>query len=172
MKAAPRSLVLITVDCLRADRLGRGGQSPPMPFLDSLSKESFIFKNALASGIPTYNSLPALRASRYPLALGRDVIGLAPDENTIGSELQQAGFRTAAFVAGNPYICEAHGYGNGFDVFRNFLSAGEMDGPANQYLPQGPSLRGRTNRMISRACHRVPRSVPRTTSSISSIARN
>ncbi|HEX3741943.1 MAG TPA: sulfatase-like hydrolase/transferase [Terriglobales bacterium] len=156
MRATPRSLVLITVDCLRADRLGRGGQSPTMPFLDGLSKESFTFKNALASGIPTYYSLPALLASRYPLALGRDVIGLAPAENTIASELQQAGFRTAAFVAGNPYVCEAHGYGNGFDVFRNFLSAGEMDVPADQYLPQGRSLRGRTNRMISRACHRVP----------------
>ncbi len=157
MTDSPRSLVLITVDCLRADRVGRRGRrSSTTPFLDRLSEESFTFKNALASGIPTYYSLPALLASRYPLALGRDVIGLAPGENTIGSELQQAGFRTAAFVAGNPYVCEAHGYGNGFDVFRNFMGAEEVDLPADEYLPAQRSLRGRANRVISRACHRLP----------------
>ena len=75
MKAGPRSLVLITVDCLRADRVARSGkQSVTTPFLDSLAGDSFIFRNAYASGVPTYYSLPALLASRYPLALGRAVV--------------------------------------------------------------------------------------------------
>ena len=87
MKAGPRSLVLITVDCLRADRVARSSdQNSITPFLDSLAGESFVFRNAYASGTPTYYSLPALLTSRYPLALGRDLIGIAPGESTIATE--------------------------------------------------------------------------------------
>ena len=156
MRNVARSLVLVTVDCLRADRVaGFGSPGTVTPFLDSLAGDSFVFRNAYASGIPTYYSLPALMASRYPLALGRDVIGIAPRESTIATELKECGFQTAAFVAGNPYISSADGYGGGFDVFRNFLSAGEIDLiPDEDLLPRpAPSLRSRANRMLSRACH-------------------
>ncbi len=160
MKAGPRSLALITVDCLRADRVAPSfNQRAITPFLDSLAGESFVFRNAYASGIPTYYSLPALLASRYPLALGRDVIGIAPGENTIASELKECGFQTAAFVAGNPYVCSADGYGAGFDVFRNFLSGGEIEFEQNDLSSQRP-LRGRANRLLSKACHNLPRLGP------------
>ena len=78
--AAPQSLVLITVDCLRADHVGfLGYRRPTTPFLDSLSAESLVFRNAIAAGAPTYYSFPSIMASRHALALGRDVIGLAPN---------------------------------------------------------------------------------------------
>lgn len=157
MTTGPRSLILITVDCLRADRVARsGGQRVITPFLDSLTDESFVFRNAYASGIPTYYSLPALLASRHPLALGRDVIGIAPGEGTVATELKESGFRTAAFVAGNPYICAEHGYGSGFDVFKNFLSAGEIEFQDHKDCSSQKSLRGHANRLISKACHSFP----------------
>jgi arylsulfatase A-like enzyme len=146
---------LITVDCLRADRVARP-VSATTPFLDSLAGECFIFRKAYASGIPTYYSLPALLASRYPLALGRDVIGIAPGESTIATELKECGFQTAAFVAGNPYVRSADGYDTGFDVFRNFLSTGEIEfDEGHDSLPQRP-LRGRANRLLSKTCHSLP----------------
>src|ERR1700686_1142310 len=155
--AVPRSLVLITVDCLRADHVGfLGYPVATTPFLDSLAAESFVFKNALASGIPTYYSLPAVLASRYPLSLGRDVIGIAPGESTIATELKECGYKTAAFIAGNPYISRAAGYGDGFDVFRDFSGPKEMGFPADAGVEAKPSLRGRTNQILSRACHSVP----------------
>ncbi|HEX3104196.1 MAG TPA: sulfatase [Terriglobales bacterium] len=155
MKAGPRSLILITVDCLRADRVATScNRSAITPFLDSLAGESFFFRNAYASGIPTYYSLPALLASRYPLALGRDVIGIAPGESTIATELKDCGFRTAAFVAGNPYVCSADGYGAGFDVFRNLLEVADIEFDEGDSSNQ--SLRGRANRLLSKACHNLP----------------
>jgi arylsulfatase A-like enzyme len=155
--AVPRSLVLITVDCLRADHVGfLGYPVATTPFLDSLATESFVFKNALASGIPTYYSLPAVLASRYPLSLGRDVLGIAPGESTIATELKECGYKTAAFIAGNPYISRADGYGDGFDVFRDFSSLEEMEFRAHSGCEAKPSLRGRTNQILSRACHSVP----------------
>jgi arylsulfatase A-like enzyme len=119
---AEKSVVLVTVDCLRADHAGFAGyDSPTTPFLDGLAPESFIFPTAIVAGAPTYYSLPSILASRYPLALGRDVIGLAPEEPNLASAFQQAGRATAFFGAGNPYISSRFGYDFGFDVFRDFL---------------------------------------------------
>ena len=127
----PKSILLVTVDCLRADHVGFMGYArPTTPFLDSLGAESFVFPAAIVAGAPTYYSLPAILASRYPLALGRDVLGVGPGEPTIASVLKQAGYATAAFAAANPYISSRFGYEQGFDTFRDFLSQDAMSGGA------------------------------------------
>ncbi|MGP0021548.1 MAG: sulfatase-like hydrolase/transferase [Candidatus Sulfotelmatobacter sp.] len=117
-----KSIVLVTVDCLRADHVGfMGYERPTTPFLDSLAGESFVVPTAIVAGAPTYYSFPGILASRYPLALGRDVLGLGPDEPTLASVLKQAGYSTASFGAANPYISARFGYEHGFDTFRDFL---------------------------------------------------
>lgn len=119
-----KSIALVTVDCLRADHVGFMGYArPTTPFLDSLAAESFVFPAAIVAGAPTYYSFPAILASRYPLALGRDLLGLAPDEPSLASVLKQAGYATAAFGAANPYISSRFGYEQGFDTFHDFLDA-------------------------------------------------
>lgn len=118
-----KSILLVTVDCLRADHVGfMGDHRPTTPFLDSLAATSFAFPAAIVAGAPTYYSLPAILASRYPLALGRDVLGIAPDEPTLATALKQAGYATASISAANPYISSRFGYEQGFDVFRDFLN--------------------------------------------------
>jgi arylsulfatase A-like enzyme len=133
----PRSLILVTVDCLRADHVGFLGYSRPVtPFLDSLAEKSAVFTDAIVAGAPTYFSFPAILASRYPLALGRDILGIAPHEQTIASALKNAGHRTAAFVAGNPYLSSRFGYNQGFDSFHDFLNSipdGEPLSPGNGF---------------------------------------
>ena len=62
-----------------------------------------------------------MMASRYPLSLGRDVVGLAPGEPTIATALRKAGYATAAFLAANPYLSSRFGYDAGFDIFQDFL---------------------------------------------------
>src|SRR5579863_4671832 len=117
-----KSILLVTVDCLRADHVGfMGYQRPTTPFLDSLAAESFVFPAAIVAGAPTYYSFPAIMASRYPLALGRDVLGLAADEPTLASVLQHAGYATASFGAANPFVSSRFCYEHGFDTFRDFL---------------------------------------------------
>jgi arylsulfatase A-like enzyme len=118
-----KSILLVTVDCLRADHVGfMGYERPTTPFLDSLASTSFVVPTAIVAGAPTYYSIPAILASRFPLALGRDVLGLGPQEVTIASALKQAGYATAFFGAGNPYISSRFGYEHGFDTFRDFLA--------------------------------------------------
>jgi arylsulfatase A-like enzyme len=126
---------------------------PTTPFLDCLAAESVVFRNAIVAGAPTYYSVPAILASRHALAFGRDLIGIAPDENTIASVLQESGFATAAFSAGNPYISDRFGFHRGFDTFRDFLSSTEF---AAEVAPPSGGLRNRANQVLSRACHAMP----------------
>jgi arylsulfatase A-like enzyme len=146
------SIVLVTVDCLRADHVGfMGYNRPTTPFLDSLASESFVVPAAIVAGAPTYYSFPAIMASRYPLALGRDVLGVGPDEPTIASVLKQAGYATASFGAANPYISQRFGYEQGFDTFRDFLEdepAPLLDDKANAETSNGWA--SRLNRMLQK----------------------
>lgn len=123
------SLVLVTVDCLRADHVGFLGYSrPTTPFLDTLARESIVFPCALVAGAPTYFSFPGIMAARHPLALGRDIVGISPGEPTLASTLQAQGWTTAGFVAGNPYLTARFGYDQGFDSYHDYLSPSGGDG--------------------------------------------
>ncbi len=149
------SLVLVTVDCLRADHVGFQGYSRGVtPFLDSLADTSAVFSDAIVAGAPTYFSFPAIMASRYPLGLGRDILGIAPDEPTIATALRDAGYRTAAFVAGNPYLSPRFGYHQGFDEFHDFLDAALPEGSKELTHPAGKRL-SELNRRIEAASRRA-----------------
>ncbi len=144
-----QSLVLITVDCLRADHVGfLGYRHPTTPFLDELAREALIFQNAIVAGAPTYYSFPAILASRSPLALGRDISGIAPGETSMATTLKQAGYATAAFCAGNPYLSRRFGYDQGFDTFDDFLEEGS--GSVNEIPLSRSRWLTRANRKLER----------------------
>lgn len=141
-----KSLVLVTVDCLRADHVGfMGYPSPTTPFLDSLAKDAFVIPTAIVAGVPTYYSLPTILGSRFPLSLGRDVLGLAPAESSLATVLQSRGFATACFSAANPYISPRFGYEQGFDTFCDFLKQ-DADEP-NRTTDRDSKSHGRANRL-------------------------
>jgi arylsulfatase A-like enzyme len=145
---AQKSLVLITVDCLRADHVGfLGYDGATTPFLDSLAQESCVFPSAIVAGAPTYYSFPAILASRHPLALGRDQVGLAPGEPSLATALKAAGYATAAFCAGNPYLSHRFGYDQGFDKFDDYL--GSEIGP----LPDNAAAVAANGRWATRLNH-------------------
>jgi arylsulfatase A-like enzyme len=158
----PKSLILITVDCLRADHCGfHGYPRATTPFLDTLASESLVMPTAIVAGAPTFYSVPAILGSRMPLALGRDVVGLAPGENTLASTLHDAGFATAAFSAANPYISPRFGYDQGFDVFEDFLDFetsthdSDLADVAARNSSDSTSHRNLLNQSLKRVAHTV-----------------
>jgi arylsulfatase A-like enzyme len=159
--ATPKSLVLITIDCLRADHTGFMGYArPTTPFLDALARESLLFPKAVVTGAPTYYSFPGMLASRFPLSLGREVVGVAPGEPTLATVLQEAGYRTAAFVAANPYLTARFGYEQGFEVFQDFLSEPTSLLQATENLNHGGhrghgGLLSRINRQVAKTAHKA-----------------
>jgi len=151
MMGTPRSLLLITADCLRADHVGfMGYDHPTTPFLDSLAAESWVFQNAIVTGSPTFYSFPGIMASRYALALGRDVLGIAPDEPTLATVLSESGYATAAFLAANVYLSPRFGYDAGFSTFRDFLDVETAD-----FTRTGNGRLSRVNRRIAELTRRL-----------------
>ncbi|MGH9510685.1 MAG: sulfatase [Terriglobales bacterium] len=152
--ARSSSVVLITVDCWRADHAGfLGYRRNTTPFLDQVAGESVVFANAIVAGAPTYYSFPGIMASRHPLAFGRDVVGIAPEEPILATILNQSGYATAAFLAANPYLSPRFGYDAGFDTFRDFLENGS--GAAQGGAPEiaNSSFRSRWNSYLAKTCH-------------------
>jgi arylsulfatase A-like enzyme len=151
-----KSVLLISVDCLRADHVGfMGYHIPTTPFLDSLATGSLVFPAAIVAGAPTYYSLPAIMASRYPLALGRDLIGLAPQEPTLASAFQQAGYETACFCAANPYISPRFGYHKGFATFCDFLEAEPAHSSDSKLHVNKNGWANTVNRILRESSHRL-----------------
>src|SRR5690348_12223485 len=64
----PRQVVLITIDTLRADRLGvyGYGERPTSPNLDAWAQGAVVFDRATAAAPWTLPSLGALLTGRYP----------------------------------------------------------------------------------------------------------
>ena len=156
--AGRKSLILVTVDCLRADHCGFMGYGRrTTPFLDGLAAHSFVFPNAIVAGVPTYYSFPAILASRYPLALGREVVGLVRHETNLASALKNEGYKTAFFGAGNPYLTPQFGYDFGFDTFRDFVAS---DTTQNLWedmpVPSNPRASSRLNHAMAEISHKIP----------------
>jgi arylsulfatase A-like enzyme/cytochrome c-type biogenesis protein CcmH/NrfG len=127
--AAPPNVLLITVDTLRPDALGWVGGRNATPAIDTLAREGFRFRAAVAPVPLTFPSHAALFTGFLPRRLGlRDngqVLGTAPA--TLAEILKQRGYTTAAFVSGYPLAAE-FGLDRGFDHYDDRLvSAAHAD---------------------------------------------
>jgi len=110
---------LLTVDTLRADRLGAyGSTSTSTPHLDAMAAGSVRFKRAYAPLPKTNPSLSTLMTGRYPSAHGvrRNGAHLPETEQTLAETLRAAGYDTHAFIC-NHVIVARHGLAQGFVTY-------------------------------------------------------
>jgi arylsulfatase len=116
---APPDLYIISVDTLRADRLGAyGGERSLTPNLDALAVESLVFENAFAPAPFTLPSVSSLHTGRHPLVTGvTSNLGVIPEVvPTLAERLQEAGWRTGAVVS-NFALRRVTGLDRGFDEY-------------------------------------------------------
>lgn len=111
-----QNIILATIDCLRADRLGISGYERSLsPNIDQLARRSIVFTQAYATGPRTAESFPAILTSTHPLTFGG--LWRLPDHLlSLAQVLKEAGFKTAAFHS-NPFLSTEQGYDRGFDEF-------------------------------------------------------
>ena len=120
-KTVGKNVILITIDCLRADHLGCLGYSKnTSPNIDDLAQKGALFTQAFSNGSDTLQSFPSILTSTYSLMYGDSGRPLSEQRITIAETLKKYGYSTAAFHS-NPYLTSYSNYNRGFDTFEDFL---------------------------------------------------
>jgi arylsulfatase A-like enzyme/Flp pilus assembly protein TadD len=120
--AAPAKtpVLLITVDTLRADRLGcYGARRVDTPAMDALAAEGIRFANAYAQVPITLPSHAVILTGTYPMSNGvRDFTspGIPPNVGLLAEAFRRQGHHTAAFVSA--FVLDGTwGFARGFDTY-------------------------------------------------------
>jgi choline-sulfatase len=114
---APRpDIILITIDTLRADRVGRG----LTPALDSLAQRGVRFTNARTAVPLTLPSHVTIMTGALPPAHGvrENGVTFKPGPPPLARVLHDSGYSTAAFV-GAYVLDHRFGLADGFDVYND-----------------------------------------------------
>ena len=121
--SVPPNVVLITLDTVRADRMGFLGSPRRLtPNLDALARQSVVFTHAYSQVPLTTASHATILTGTYPQfhKVSDFGIPLAQDLPYAPSIFKRRGYRTAAFVGSlvlDPNSRSAPGFDRGFDTF-------------------------------------------------------
>jgi choline-sulfatase len=134
-------VILISVDTLRADRLGcYQAVRKITPNIDSIARNGTLFSQVSALVPLTLPSHAALFTSTYPFANGVEDNGVPlAARTTLATVLKNAGYRTAAFV-GSFVLDRRFGLSRDFDVYdspfdlhnKTVADAGDLKRPGAQ----------------------------------------
>ncbi len=144
---SPKNLVLITMDTLRADCVGFGGNPiVNTPFLDEFARLGVQFSDVVCPVPMTTPSHASLLTSTIPAIHGalENRYRLGPANETLTEILRQHGYRTAAFVSCFP-LDHRFGLDQGFMIYND-----EMNTPGDlrqaSWLKLVSNLVGRNRR--------------------------
>jgi choline-sulfatase len=123
-ESASPDVVLITVDTLRADRLGcYGNREVPTPTADRLARDGVLFTRAIAQVPLTLPSHVAILTGTFPMWNGVEDLatqGLGPGIPTLAEIYRRHGYATAAFVSAF-VLNSMWGLDRGFDIYDDSL---------------------------------------------------
>jgi arylsulfatase A-like enzyme len=120
-----KSVVLVSIDTLRADRLGAYGYArPTSPALDALAAQSQVFLNCYSHSPKTAESHMSLMTGVLPPAHGvmnwtregRMSVSRAQGLTSLAESFQKAGYRTLAYTSGGN-VAGVLGFSYGFDSY-------------------------------------------------------
>lgn len=135
-------IVLLTIDCLRADHCSwHGYERDTTPALDSLAADATTFTRAYSASSHTREALPAIITGQHPDVFSDNDYRMVGE--SVAAALGQAGYQTGAFHS-NANVSRVYGYGGDFDEFNDDLYAG-----TNRLLAQ-------VQRLIKKYIHRRP----------------
>ena len=132
--ASARSVLLVTIDTLRADSVGvYGAVAARTPVLDGLARDGMRAEHAWTAAPITLPAHASLLTGRYPPGHGarHNGIAVAPAVPTLATVLKAAGFETAAFVSAFP-LDRRFGLDRGFDVYDDEMPREGSGRPLNE----------------------------------------
>ena len=122
-RSAPRNVLLVTIDTLRADHVGAYGYAAARtPALDRLAREGVRFDRAYATAPITLTSHASLMTGRYPPGHGARHNGMRLDLKTptLAEAFAAAGYATAGFIAAFP-LDRRFGLIKGFQTYGDVM---------------------------------------------------
>jgi choline-sulfatase len=132
--AVPTNVLIVTIDTLRADRVGvYGATNVETPNIDRLAREGAWAPQATVHVPLTRPSHVSLFTGRYPAEHGiRDNVSpsLATDVPLLSERFQRAGIPTAAFIA-SAVLDRQSGLARGFDLYSDRFGPGEDRKPGD-----------------------------------------
>jgi len=117
--AKPRNLIIVSIDTLRADRLGcYGNERPTSPAIDAIAAEGVVFDDASAPSPWTKPSHASLLTGLYPSRNGAVAMDskMHSDVVHLASHLAGRGFQTLAVV--NSMLLNQNGLERGFQQLK------------------------------------------------------
>lgn len=118
------SVVLVTIDTARADRIGIYGGAPDVtPTIDRLAREGVRFERCLTTAPITLPAHASILSGTDPIAHGARVNGafaFAPENPSLARALKDRGFVTGAFVSAF-VLDQRFGLDVGFDEYDDRL---------------------------------------------------
>lgn len=122
------NVVLLTIDTLRADRLGcYGHQTHLTPNIDRLANSGVRFEQAISGGSWTQAAFPVILTSSYAAMYGGCLGRLAPERPSPIGTLALNGYMTGGFTT-NLHLSRTTGFDRGFLHFVE-LNPREVDPP-------------------------------------------
>ena len=134
VSSTARHVVLVTIDTLRADRVGAYGYAAAKtPAIDALAAAGLRVGQAFATAPVTLPSHASLLTGLYPPAHGarHNGVAMAPGVPTLATILKAQGFATGAFVGAFP-LERRFGLAAGFDVYGDRLPRLANGKPADE----------------------------------------
>ncbi len=125
---------MITIDTLRADRVGAYGYAAARTAaLDGLARDGVLFTRAYAAAPITLTSHASLMTGLYPPGHGARDNGMRidPKRPTLAERFAAAGYATAAFVGAFP-LDRRFGLNKGFQTYGDRMPRGPDDRLANE----------------------------------------
>lgn len=125
--AARLNVVLISMDSVRADRVGPYGHTPEFapdlavtPHLDALAADGVVFDSAWATTSWTLPSHMTMMTGLSDANHGvvHDYIRMDPQHQTLAEQFRAAGYTTAGFYSG-PYLDAKYGFDEGFTYYES-----------------------------------------------------
>jgi arylsulfatase A-like enzyme len=115
----PSSILLISIDTLRADRLGcHGTPRPTTPAIDAFARQGVLFSNVITEASWTLPSHMTLMTGLHPTSHGVTVVekSLPGSIPTLAEVLRDHGYRTHAYTDGG-LVGGQFGFARGFEVY-------------------------------------------------------
>jgi arylsulfatase A-like enzyme/Flp pilus assembly protein TadD len=141
------SILLVTLDTTRADAVGPEAPGIETPAFNALAARGRRFRRAYAAVPETLPSHTSMMTGLYPAGHGihENARTLSADHPLLAERLQQAGYRTAAFVS-SFVLARRFGLGRGFDAYDDVESA---ERPARETTDRAVEyLRGKSDRPL------------------------